>query len=203
MAQELEERGLQPPVQTREDAHTIQPPSPSPSEPEEFRHDTTSTSRTPSQRPTVEPTSTAPTPNTSLANNPDYIALQSALTILNAQHKQAIDDMHNLLQLKQKALADPAWFIKLAETRQLNDMVPKSQNIVKCPKVEWERYGSLGSRLGRELEKPTLTDPLMGVRFWFSTWSDLGCPNFSAFDAERRWSVISYSLIEWIDYPGP
>jgi len=71
--------------------------------------------------------------------------------------------MHTLLSLKQKALANPAWFKHLAETGKLNDMVPKKQNIVKCPKVEWERYGSLGSRLGRELDKPTPTEPLMGV----------------------------------------
>jgi len=168
MAQELEGQPLQQPaLQTQNNnAHPLHPPSPSPSEPEEFHQDTTSTSRTPSQRPTVEPSPSTPSPpNATLAANPDYIALQSALSILNAQQKQVVEDMHTLLQLKQKALADPLWFKHLAETGRLSDMVPKKQNIVKCPKVEWERYGNIGSRLGRELEKPTPSEPLMGVCF--------------------------------------
>jgi hypothetical protein len=163
MAQELEESSLQPAMQPQNSSHHVHPPSPSPSDPEEFRQETTSTSRTPSQRQTVESSPTTTSPNATLATNPDYIALQSALSLLNTQQKQAVEDMHTLLQLKQKALADPVWFKHLAESGRLSDMVPKKQNIVKCPKVEWERYGNLGSKLGRQLEKPTPTDPLMGV----------------------------------------
>jgi hypothetical protein len=92
------------------------------------------------------------------------MALQSSLTLLKQQHRQAVEDMHTLLTLKEKALADPVWFQHTVVTGGLHKIVPKKQNVVKCPRVEWEKYGSLGMRLGRELEKPTPLDPLYTVR---------------------------------------
>lgn len=171
MAEDVEEPSLTAPHQPPQEAHSIHPPSPSPSEPEEFILET-STSRTPSQRPTEEISTSASTSSVTptLVNNPDYIALQSSLALLNAQHRQAVEDMHTLGALKEKALANPVWFRHLLVTGQLGEMVPQKQNIVRCPRVEWEKYGSLGMRLGRELDKPTPVEPLYTVYSSVGTW---------------------------------
>jgi hypothetical protein len=71
--------------------------------------------------------------------------------------------MQTLMSLKEKALANPAWFKHIAISGQLGEIVPKKQNVVRCPRVEWEKYGSLGTRLGRELDKPTPVEPLYTV----------------------------------------
>lgn len=187
MAQRGEDAVLPPPHQAQDDTHTLHPPSPSPSEPEEFLLET-STSRTPSQRPNEEiSTSTATSsPAPTLHNNPDYIALQSSLTLLNSQHRQALEDMHTLVSLKEKALSNPAWFKHLVLTGQLGTMVPKKQNVVRCPRVEWEKYGSLGTRLGRELDKPTPVEPLYTVFVRLRLRLIVGSPLVSTTRTQRR-----------------
>ena len=171
MAQDTEEPRLTAPHQPPTESHPIHPPSPSPSEPEEFLLET-STSRTPSQRPTEDLSTSASTssPAPSLGNNPDYIALQSSLTLLNAQHRQVVEDMQTLITLKKKALANPAWFKHLVVSGQLAKVVPQKQSVIRCPRVEWEKYGSMGMRLGRELDKPTPVEPLYTVLFGPFTW---------------------------------
>jgi hypothetical protein len=165
MAAEPEE-SLPTAAQTQSDTHILNPSSPSLSQSEFFGAES-SISRTPSQRqPAVESSLVR---ILSLSENPDYLALQSALNLLNAQHRQAVEDMQKLHTLKNKAIADPVWFKQLVEAGQLSDMVPRKQQIVRCPKVDWERYGGLGSRLGRELEKPTLAEAVLTVSSFCST----------------------------------
>jgi hypothetical protein len=67
------------------------------------------------------------------------------------------------MALKEKALENPAWFRQIAVNGQLAKMVPERQNVVRCPRVDWEKYGSMGLRLGRELEKPTPAEPMYTV----------------------------------------
>ena len=164
MDQDVQQPAQTPLHQTQPETHAIHPPSPSPSEPEEFILES-STSRTPSQRRTddISMSGSTSSPAPTLANNPDYLALQSSLSLLKAQHRQAVEDMQALVTLKEKALANPAWFKHLVVTGQLGKMVPRKQNIVRCPRVEWDKYGSMGVRLGRELDKPTPVDPLYTV----------------------------------------
>lgn len=88
--------------------------------------------------------------------------------------------MHTLGALKEKALANPAWFRHLVVTGGLGKMVPQKQNVVRCPKVDWEKYGSMGMRLGRELEKPTPVEPIYTV--------------FSSFGRRLIIRVCNYSL---------
>lgn len=152
------------PLLSQRDPQTVPPPSPSPSEPEEFNLETP-TSRTPSHRPTEDTSTSTSPPASSLATNPDYLALKSSLSLLNIQHRQARTDMRTLLALKEQALANPAWFRNVLMTGGLNKIVPGKQNIVRCPRVEWEKYGSLGLRLGRELEKPTPMETFYTVSF--------------------------------------
>ena len=75
--------------------------------------------------------------------------------------------MQTLLALKEKALANPAWFKHIVMSGKLSELVPKKQNIVKCPRVEWEKYGGLGGRLGKELDKPTPMEPIYTVFHYF------------------------------------
>ena len=151
----------------QEVAHIRHPPSPSPSDPEEFIGSSTSGtfSQLPTQDTTTSVSPSSPTP--ALVNNPDYIALQSSLSLLNSQHRQVIEDMHTLFTLKEKALANPSWFKAQLMNGELSEMVPKKQNVVRCPRVEWEKYGSLGLRLGREIEKPAPIEPLYTVTLNF------------------------------------
>jgi hypothetical protein len=102
-------------------------------------------------------------PAPALASNPDYIALHSSLSLLTSQHRQALEDMRTLVALKKKALANPAWFKQLLVSGELSKIVPKKQNIVRCPRVDWEKYGSLGLRLGHELDKPAPVQSLYTV----------------------------------------
>jgi hypothetical protein len=64
-----------------------------------------------------------------------------------------VEDMQTLVVLKEKALRHPQWFKHVLLSGELGKIVPQKQNVVKCPRVEWERYG-LGSRLGKEIDKP-------------------------------------------------
>jgi hypothetical protein len=71
--------------------------------------------------------------------------------------------MRSLMALKEKALGNPEWFRQIIVTGQLAKMVPERQNILRCPRVDWGKYGSMGLRLGRELEKPTPAEPMYTV----------------------------------------
>jgi hypothetical protein len=201
MSQSAEATDLSAVHKAQEDVPTVHPPSPSPSEPEEFAL-RSSASRTPSQRPT-EQVSTSPStssPAPTLANNPDYIALQSSLTLLDAQHRQAIEDMRTLVALKERALANPSWFKQLVFTGELGKMVPKKQNVVRCPRVDWEKYGSLGTRLGRELDKPTPVEPLYTVCLFPDVSVDARvCSYFPLWSIKRRdqqCRVIGYIRVQ-------
>lgn len=132
------------------------PPSPSPSDADADAETTSGTSRRPTEEPTSSSTfasTSTSSPAPTLSANPDYLALQSSLVLLNAQHRTAVKDMQTLVRLKEKALANPNWFKHVLLNGEFGKMVPGKQNVVKCPRVEWERYG-LGARLGKEIEKP-------------------------------------------------
>jgi hypothetical protein len=88
--------------------------------------------------------------------------------------------MQTLITLKKKALANPAWFKHLVVSGQLAKVVPQQQSVIRCPRVEWEKYGSMGMRLGRELDKPPPVEPLYTVVFGLFTWLIAGRPTVSS-----------------------
>jgi hypothetical protein len=187
MAEAAEEPKSPAPQQPQAAANAVPKPlSPPLSGPEELATES-STSRS-SQRPTGSAVSTTPpstnSPAPTLANNPDYVALQSSLTVLNAQYRQASEDMHTLLSLKQKALSNPAWFKQILLTGQLGKLVPRKQNIVRCPRVEWEKYGPLGLRLGRQVDKPAPVEPLYKVIITLQ-WLRVECTDISTFAGQK------------------
>lgn len=111
-----------------------------------------------------------------LDDNPDAMALRSALSILQIQRQQALQDMRDLERMKRAALADPEQFVKdlqdgklvkapregvgvdasdLAAEESGKEVVskfgdlPSAQNITRCPPVEWAKYHIVGEPLDR------------------------------------------------------
>lgn len=75
-----------------------------------------------------------------IATNPDYIALNSALSMLQAQRRQACSDIVELQRLKKEALADPTTFFKNLESGALAMKLPKMQRITRAPLVSLRKY---------------------------------------------------------------
>lgn len=88
-----------------------------------------------------------------LDNNPDYIALNSALSLLEGQKKSAQEDIIKLSQLKQQALEEPETiYEQLARDGSIMG-VPKPQSVVKVPVIPFEKYGIENPRLTRRLNR--------------------------------------------------
>jgi len=112
----------------------------------------------------------------SLDDNSDAIALRAALSILQIQRQQALQDMRNLDKMKQAALQDPEQFVKDLEEGKLSrpahvgvevdglepaaggrkeddvsrfGKFPSAQNVARCPPVEWAKYHIVGEPLDR------------------------------------------------------
>lgn len=96
------------------------------------------------------PTSASPPPLPllDLSNNPDYIALTSALSLLQTQRSRARTDILQLHRLKSEALADPSRFI--AQLRKTGKVAgaPRVQRVVRAPMVHWGQYGGGESGVG-------------------------------------------------------
>lgn len=76
-----------------------------------------------------------------LDNNPDYIALTSALSLLQTQRTRARNDIVQLNKLKTEALADPTRFVtELKKTGHIQN-APEMQAIVRTPLISWNQYG--------------------------------------------------------------
>jgi hypothetical protein len=113
-----------------------------------------------------------------LDENSDAIALRNAISILQIQRQQSIKDIQSLERLKQAALHDPQGFLadlknnKLAQpsrpgvdvddedsadedggselaNRSKFGTIPKAQNVVRCPPVNWDKYHIVGESLDR------------------------------------------------------
>jgi hypothetical protein len=95
---------------------------------------------------------TPPPQQQSIETNPDYIALTSALTLLQNQRNIACKDLVELQRLKSEALSDPqAFFQNLQQSAAAggdgsngSSRIPKMQRIVKAPLVSWKNYGIQG-----------------------------------------------------------
>lgn len=110
----------------------------------------------------------------SLDDNSDAIALRAALSILQIQRQQALQDMRDLDKMKKAAMEDPEQFVKDLEEGKLNrssksgvevddvedateeeksasrfGKFPSAQNVTRCPPVEWAKYHIVGEPLDR------------------------------------------------------
>lgn len=159
----------------------------------------------------------APVP-ISESDNPDAIALRSAISVLQIQKQQSLRDIHALDKLKQAALSDPESFARElaagnintkegdvfnptnlqddededdegdndmnspADTRNEDSMdidaensakmvnfgkIPKPQNVVRMPPINWAKYHIVGEPLDKLHEeqraRPTPGEPYLGA----------------------------------------
>ncbi|KAF7933415.1 uncharacterized protein EAE98_000510 [Botrytis deweyae] len=161
------------------------------------------------QAPQVSMPQPKPSPQTiDLSQNPDALAVKSAISILQLQMRNAKRDMVTLQRIKERAMEDPEGFIgslqegeqrereEIArkrgrmvvdtesssdededededseEAQQINgaqaqnpkwETLPTPQNIVRCPPVNWAKYGVMGESLDK-LHADQIRTPSQGI----------------------------------------
>lgn len=149
----------------------------------------------PQQQPVTFAPEPAPVP-ISESENPDVIALRSAISILQLQKQRSLQDIRTLDRLKKAAAADPEKFaqelvagrltsdepsdlVDLLPPGQDNDgddassnvrsqtagvapafdKIPKPQNIVRMPPINWAKYQIVGEPLDRMHEEQRKRPP--------------------------------------------
>lgn len=132
---------------------------------------------------TVPPQEPAPT-TVSMNENPDAIALESTVEILQKQKQKSIRDIQKLRRIKQEALAKPEEFLNklkegkissektgASEEETLPDEIPVPQNVVRMPPINWAKYHIVGEPLDKMHDeqrrrpscgKPRLERPVVG-----------------------------------------
>jgi hypothetical protein len=135
------------------------------------------------------PPPAVPSEPISFDENPDVLAIKSAISILQMQRARATRDVQTISRARDAALADPEGFIAdltdghLAEEAAAEDEddedsdsdeegvkqetergaqkrkqpssppawrnLPKPQNIVRCPPINWSQYGVVGESLDK------------------------------------------------------
>ncbi|KAM0255421.1 hypothetical protein ACHAQJ_005789 [Trichoderma viride] len=113
--------------------------------------------------------------------NPDVIALRSAITVLQMQRNRATADIQALSQIKNEAIDHPDEFIRdLAQGRigqgarpdagddeatraWAAQPIPKAQDVVRCPPINWSQYAVVGESLDKlhaeQVSRPTQGTP--------------------------------------------
>ncbi|KAF7942658.1 uncharacterized protein EAE97_006112 [Botrytis byssoidea] len=159
------------------------------------------------QAPQVSMPQPKPSPQTiDLSQNPDALAVKSAISILQLQMRNAKRDMVTLQRIKERAMEDPEGFVESLkegeqrereenarsrgrmvvdaesssdededeesqEGQQINgaqaqnlkwETLPKPQNVVRCPPVNWAKYGVMGESLDR-LHADQIREPSQGI----------------------------------------
>jgi hypothetical protein len=135
------------------------------------------------------PPPAVPSEPISFDDNPDVLAIKSAISLLQMQRARATRDVQTISRARDAALADPEGFIadltggRVTEEAALQEEddedsgsdeeglkqetgrgtqnrkqsssppawrnLPKAQNIVRCPPVNWSQYGVVGESLDR------------------------------------------------------
>jgi hypothetical protein len=112
--------------------------------------------------------------------NPDVIALRSAITVLQMQRNRATADIQALSQIKNEAIDHPDEFIRdLAQGRigqgappdagdneatraWVAQPIPKAQDVIRCPPINWSQYAVVGESLDK-LHAEQVTRPTQGT----------------------------------------
>ncbi|ANZ77628.1 BA75_04593T0 [Komagataella pastoris] len=74
-----------------------------------------------------------------LADNPDYIALCSTLSLLKQQRGLVTQDIQRLQETKMEAMQDPSSFLRRLATRQVT--LPGLTKVIVSPSIHWSKYG--------------------------------------------------------------
>ena len=126
--------------------------------------------------------------------NPDAIALRSAISILQLQARNATADIRTLQRIKERAVADTENFAKALAAGEVGSKpdpllglpqgdsddeegeegvekmskeedwgtLPRAQNIVRCPPINWTQYAVVGESLDK-LHKDQQARPTEGT----------------------------------------
>lgn len=78
-----------------------------------------------------------------LRGNTDYRNVLKTLAVLEAQRVQVIRDIETLMEVREKALADPVRFVERLQKKE-DVGIPLPQTVPQVPNVDWCQY-SLGS----------------------------------------------------------
>ncbi|KAL7944815.1 hypothetical protein V8C42DRAFT_353620 [Trichoderma barbatum] len=111
-------------------------------------------------------------------SNPDVIALKSAIAVLQMQKMRATADIQALSQIKDDAVEHPDEFArdlvqgKVGQGAQPDDgnarawvaqPIPKAQDVVRCPPINWSQYAVVGESLDKlhaeQVSRPTQGTP--------------------------------------------
>ncbi|KJZ76619.1 hypothetical protein HIM_03955 [Hirsutella minnesotensis 3608] len=124
-------------------------------------------------------------------SNPDVIALKSAISVLQVQKKRAAADMQALDRAKDAAIEDPDAFLRDLVAGKVNAppataqsdsdddegdesqerlhaqprewaSLPKPQDVVRCPPINWAQYAVVGSSLDK-LHAQEVSHPTQGA----------------------------------------
>ncbi|KAF2436565.1 hypothetical protein EJ08DRAFT_655551 [Tothia fuscella] len=156
----------------------------------------------------TKPTTTAPRPPLrpfSSKTNPDAIALRASLSLLQTQKARAASDMVALQTIKQVAMADPEGFIKGITSGEVSagtwgegvPAMPKPQDIVRMPPINWAKYGVVGESLDKlheeQRERPTLGQPEQLQRRTDQPKTPLADMGYSGERAEKAYLAAPYN----------
>ncbi|KKK20888.1 hypothetical protein P175DRAFT_0439888 [Aspergillus ochraceoroseus IBT 24754] len=169
---------LTPSVASNEAPHSIVPPASSPSPTSQVPPSAFPPPAAPATPATFVP-EPAPVP-ISESENPDAIALRSAISILQLQKQQSLRDIQTLEKMKKAAAADPEKFARELAAGNLSakdaggfinfthdddddaevstdlsrlGKLPTPQNVVRMPPVNWAKYHVLGESLDKMHEE--------------------------------------------------
>ncbi|GFP56331.1 hypothetical protein ACSS6W_006591 [Trichoderma asperelloides] len=112
--------------------------------------------------------------------NPDVIALRSAITVLQMQKSRATADIQTLSQIKNEAIDHPDEFIRDLTQGRIGQgarpdagddeatrawaaqPIPKAQDVIRCPPINWSQYAVVGESLDK-LHAEQVTKPTQGT----------------------------------------
>lgn len=95
-----------------------------------------------------------------LDENPDALALRSAIAVLQMQKRKAESDLVTLHKAKEAAMGDVQGFVEDLGERKVQSggggegekpwsQLPARQDVVRCPPVNWSQYAVVGESLDK------------------------------------------------------
>lgn len=99
--------------------------------------------------------------STSLNENPDYIALTSALSMLTKQQRTSKKDLVTLSQLRQQAVESPEEFLQQLKSAKMT--FPKSLHVAMVPQIDWDQYDFDNSALDAAIQRQMAKESQTGV----------------------------------------
>ncbi|XP_005998983.1 ZZ-type zinc finger-containing protein 3 isoform X2 [Latimeria chalumnae] len=131
-----------------------------------------------------------------LKHNKDYQRLLQTIGVLEAQRKQAIQDLEALGRHQRAALKDPITFVEKLQ-KKVDVGLPCPQRVVQLPEIAWEQYTSSLGNFEREFRNKKRTTRRLKLIF------DKGLPvrPKSPLDFKKDGESSLYSVLPSSDAP--